>query len=120
MFARPGSSRALPAHVHRDYVASLSLLSTLLTLPINGDEKSGAAGARRTSCRSPRCPAEVTVDRGTGHAELGRDLRNGVRALAVLIGLVVHLARELDLPRTELWLTTRFPTAHPRHTGQRA
>ncbi len=44
----------------------------------------------------------MAVDRGTRHAELGSDLRDRVPALAVLADLVVHLARELNLPRPEL------------------
>ena len=45
--------------------------------------------------------AEVAVDRGAGDAEFVGDLLDGVCALAVGAGLVVHLPGEADLARSE-------------------
>jgi hypothetical protein len=55
----------------------------------------------------------VAVDRGAPNAELGGDLRDRVHTLAILRELVIHLARELDLPRTDLRLLPAGPAAGP-------
>jgi hypothetical protein len=44
----------------------------------------------------------VAVDRRAADGELRGDLRDGVLALAVPTGFVVHLPRQLDLARPEL------------------
>ncbi len=44
----------------------------------------------------------MSIDRRSADVELGGDLRDGVLLLAVVAGLVVHLACQLDLPRSEL------------------
>lgn len=56
----------------------------------------------------------MPVDRGSADPELGRDLRDGMCPLAVLTELVIHLARELHLPRSELRLLPARSTAGPR------
>ena len=53
----------------------------------------------------------MAVDGWPADAELGRDLRDGVRAFAVVAGLVVHFSRQLDLAGTQLRLLTASPAA---------
>ncbi len=51
-----------------------------------------------------RCLGEVSVDGGAGDAELVGDLGDGVFAFAVVAGLLVHLASQLNLTQPEFRL----------------
>lgn len=56
----------------------------------------------------------MAVDGGAGDAELVGDLLHGVAPFAVLAALVVHLARQRDLPRPEFRLLPTGAARVPR------
>ena len=60
-----------------------------------------------------RVVVEVPVDCWPGDAELSGDLSDGPATFPVVTDLVVHLAGEFGLPRSELWLGSTDPASGP-------
>ena len=85
-----------------ELVAANLAEASALTPPAPSGRRAGL-GLRVTTERTVTLSAwryrlgQVAVDRRPGDAELGGDLGNGVLAVAVVAGLVVHRARELNL-----------------------